>query len=446
MPRISFDDSLPRLAAAIRNAFDDDTLRDGVVLRDGSGYLAFIAPCAAPSEEERIQIIQVLLEALGAYARPDRVLAFANETGANQLLRDPSCVPMQVGDIFCRLLDRRIVGAGWLEYPEPEARGPPRFVFASLKGGVGRSTALSVTAADLSRRNRNVLVIDLDLEAPGLGDLLLDEERMPQFGAMDFLVENRISNMPDSDLDEFVGTSALTTGGGGRVDVVPALGRRATINPENVLPKLARAVIEEPGQDGSSISVASQISTMLSRLIERSAYDVILIDSRAGLSELAAPAILGLGATVLLFGTAQKQTVDGYRSLFAALRLLAQRDRAAGRKADWRVMLKPVYAKASLVPEIAARHRDDLYDLFSEYLYDAENQSDIGDEFAFDIDDPVAPHSPLLIPFSPSFIDFDSARNPNQLTQPFYEQIFRPFLDGVDALISETGSDLLMSP
>ena len=300
------------------------------------------------------------------------MLAYRDDPGANRLLQDSSRLPVKVGDYFCQLVDLRIVGAGWLDQPQEEAKGPPRIVFASLKGGVGRSTALAVAAADLARRNKNVLVVDLDIEAPGLGVLLLDEERMPRFGTLDFLVENGIGGVPDASLGDFVGVSALTTADGGRVDVVPAIGRQASANPENVLPKLARAMIEDIVEDGEPIPVAAQIATMIERLIAREAYDAVLIDSRAGLAEIAAPAVLGLGATVLLFGTATKQTIHGFRPLFAALRLLAQRDRAADRKAEWRLMLKAVYAKASLDANVAERYRDDFYELFADHLYDAE--------------------------------------------------------------------------
>ncbi|MBN8506426.1 MAG: hypothetical protein J0L58_18320 [Burkholderiales bacterium] len=45
---------------------------------------------------------------------------------------------------------------------------PPRYIgFYSYKGGVGRSMAMAHTAAALARQGRRVLMIDLDLEAPG---------------------------------------------------------------------------------------------------------------------------------------------------------------------------------------------------------------------------------------------------------------------------------------
>lgn len=431
---VFFDESLPRLVGVIRRRLGDAALREGVVLRDASGRLSFIAASPAPSPRERAHLVKAVTDALGAYARPDQAVAFADEMGARALLDDPARIPVQVDQEFCQLVDRRIVGSGWLDAPEARLAKPPRIVFASLKGGVGRTTALAVAATDLARRNRNVLVADLDLEAPGLGTLLFDEERTPRLGVLDFLVENGIGGIPDQFLDDFIAPSTLTTGEGGRVDVLPALGTASMRHPGNILPKLSRAMIDDIVPGGGSKGVSAQIAEMLDRLAARAQYDVVLIDSRAGLAELAAPAVLGLGANVLLFGTAQTQTIEAYNALFAALKHLAQRDRANGGKAEWRLMLKAVAAKARLGGGSVARYRDDLYDLFAENLYDAEDDGE--NVVTFLIDEEGAPHSPLVIPFNPEFADFDPRRKPEHLAQPFYEQTFRPFLDGLDALIT----------
>jgi hypothetical protein len=259
---------------------------------------------------------------------------------------------------------------------------------------------------------------------------------MPKYGAIDFLLENGIRNIEAENLADFIGTSSLTTGAGGRVDVVPALGSASLDAPQNILPKLARAMIEDISDEGTSTSVGSKIEKMISALSSQNAYDVVFIDSRAGLAELTAPAVLGLGATVLLFGTAQRQTIEGYQALFAGLRLLAQRDRDDGDPAEWRLMFKAVYAKASLNDGVANRHRDDLFDLFAETIYDLENE-ETEQPITFDIDDKDAPHSPLVIPFSAGFVDFDPVSTPSQLTRVFYEQIFRSFIDGLDAMIAQ---------
>jgi hypothetical protein len=209
--------------------------------------------------------------------------------------------------------------------------------------------------------------------------------------------------------------------------------------PSNTLPKLSRAMVEDIGSDGASVSIGVQIAKMISRFTERDSYDVVLIDSRAGLSELAAPALLGLGASVLLFGTAQRQTIHGYAALFAAFKFLAQRDRAAGGRAEWRLFFKAVYAKAGPDETAAARFRDDLYELFADNLYDAEDTQQANLEpLSFDIDDKDSPHWPLVIPFAQNFVEFDPARTPNQLLAEFYEQAYRPFLGGVDSIIASS--------
>jgi hypothetical protein len=64
---------------------------------------------------------------------------------------------------------------------------PPRVAFYSYKGGVGRSTALAVTARLLANEGFRVAVVDLDLEAPGLNSLLLTKPKTSPFGVVDYL-------------------------------------------------------------------------------------------------------------------------------------------------------------------------------------------------------------------------------------------------------------------
>lgn len=431
-----FDDSLPQLVSTLTDRVGRDFVEAGTALRDASGRLTFVANRVPKDDDERETLEQALIANLGPYARVDRPISFKGDAGTETILTSPERLPVKVGDSFCYLVDRRIVGSGWLDAPKAAQAQPPRVVFASLKGGVGRSTALAIAAADFARRNRNVLVVDLDLEAPGLGDLLLDADRTPDFGAIDYLVEDGIGGVSSGSLYAYIGSSALTTAGGGRVDVLPALGRRSLAHPWNILPKLSRAMIEDVVED-LAVPVGDQISSMISRFTEREQYDAVFIDSRAGLSELAAPAVLGLGATVLLFGTAQKQTMEGYRALFAALQLLAQRDKAQERDTEWRTLLRPVYAKASLDPSVSEQFIDDIYELYSAHIYDAEDGGeDAPDSLRFARSDESAPHWPLVVPFSQSFIDFDPSRNPDQLTEAFYEQAYGTFLSGLDSVIS----------
>lgn len=430
MPDILFDDALDLLVATVVEFFGPGALSKGIVLRDTSGRLTFVTDKKSRGLTNKGAFIDSITQRIGAYAREDRVLLTKEDPGAGALLSKAEALPITVGEHTCWLVDRRIVGSGWLARPNSNVKNPPRIVFASLKGGVGRSTALSVVASDFSARGLNVLAIDLDLEAPGLGDLLLSDDRMPAYGTIDYLVENNVGGVADSLLPSFVGLSPLTQGSGGRIDVIPAIGTRSAGSPQNVLSKMARALADDISLEGELLSLDMQIRQMVDRFSTSNSYDIILIDSRAGLSELTAPTVFGLGALVLLFGTAQRQTIAGYRSLFAAFKILAIRDRFEGRGAGWRQLFKPVYAKASLNANIGKMFQEEFYELFVENIYDAESET--GDEFYHVADDLEAPHSPLIVPFSQGFVDFDPIRASGTLVADFYEQTFRQFLIGLE--------------
>lgn len=55
---------------------------------------------------------------------------------------------------------------------DADLQRPAVVTFYSLRGGVGRTTALVNAARTLASRGRRVLCIDMDLEAPGLATLL----------------------------------------------------------------------------------------------------------------------------------------------------------------------------------------------------------------------------------------------------------------------------------
>lgn len=339
--RIFFDDSLPRLVETVAAVLGDEALGTGVVLRDATGRLAFFAG-AILEEEVAKRLSTQLLETLRPYARTDRVLAMPSDLGAKEILVDPSALWCRVGQRMVRLVDRRLVGADWLRTPAEVAPPPPRFVFASLKGGVGRSTALSVVGAHLAAQGGRVLAIDLDLEAPGLGALLLTKDTLPEFGTIDALVENNLHELDDRFFTDLMGPSSLAVRGG-RIDVVPAFGRRSLENPADILGKIARAYAEDIRADGSIATILDQVHSLIDRLASTISYDAVLVDARAGLHETTASAVLGLGAEVLLFGLHEEQTFQGYAALLAHLARLVP---PGVEVPEWVDRFTPVHAKA----------------------------------------------------------------------------------------------------
>lgn len=445
-----FDDALPRMVAVLARQLGREIVEAGVVLRDAVGCLAFFSN-ADLDTGLKLRLEIELRDALGPYARPDRLLVSPSEPGAQRVLADATVLTTRIdageAHLEIRCIDRRIVGAEWMTVPISPAPAPdalhraPRVAFASLKGGVGRSTALTVVADELAREGKNLLVVDLDLEAPGIGSLLLSEDRLPAYGVIDYLVErNLVTGTQDRVgvddplhplVAEMCATSVLTMGAG-IVDVVPAFGTRSSAVPGNYLAKLSRAMLDAGAGDGGSASLSQKLADMLQALETIRRYDLVLLDVRAGLSELAAGPLLGLNAEVLIFATAQQQTLQDLRFLLAHLSWLV-----AGRSALPWARLKMVHAKAKLGVDYRP-FRDDVADMFATYLYE---EAEGLEEFNFAADDPDAPHAPITIPLEPEFADWDPARRPDSRLKAFYERTFGDLIAYVRDLIPTSTPD-----
>ncbi len=358
--KLRFDDSLPTLARVVAQELGGDALSQGVVLRDAVGRLAFFTPvelddAAAGRLSERLR------SELGAYARPDRTVATGKDFGVREVLDDSAAFPISRDGFRLRLIDRRIVGADWLRRPSPMASAPQRFVFASIKGGVGRSTALSVAAANIAAQGGRALAIDLDMEAPGLGPMLLKPDGLPEFGLIDALVESGLAPLDDEFYVDLVAPSPLADRRG-RIDVLPALGRRSMRNPGDVLSKIARAYIEHVNQTGTVLTILDEVRAIADRFSSSGHYDAILLDARAGLHETTAAAVLGLGAEVFLFGLDEPQTFEGYSALLAHMaRFLPE----TGEPPEWLNRITMIHAKASPDRELRLNFAERCRDLFS---------------------------------------------------------------------------------
>lgn len=309
---IRFDDSLPAFAALVKKTWGEDSVARNLFLRDASGKLTFVLLSDSHSRDERIALAKQAADELGAYVDKDGfAIATPDELFDDRIRKVDGAIRLQISHTLFNgvvaLVDRRMVGADWLRRPSPSSGSPARFVFASVKGGVGRSTALCVLAAELASKGRRVLAIDMDLEAPGLGNLLLPDDTLPEYGLLDYLVELEIGNPLDNEFFADIVGHSWAGGGRGRVDVIPAIGKRSLSNPANVLAKLARAYLAGDGPDGETLTFSDHIRTLVEKFADPSRYDAILVDARAGLHETTAAAVIGLGAEVLLFSLDQPQ-------------------------------------------------------------------------------------------------------------------------------------------
>lgn len=392
----TFDQILPQVIEALgSHSAEIKDVEWLLVNRDLNGRVRLIAP-----------------EQVRPNAKLTAVLASVAEELARRL--GPHGVPAARGILFEK--DLQAVRAGWRPIPlepftnvwfidrlategdwatiAPKTQGAPRLVFFSIKGGVGRSTALAASAWALAQEGKRVLVLDLDLEAPGLSSAMLPADRRPRYGIADWLVEDLVDN-GDAVLDGLIARSTLAHDG--EIYLVPAHGS----DPGEYVAKLGRVWMSKPAADGSREPWSQRLRRLLDAIEARLRPDVILIDSRAGIDEVASSCVTDLGAgLVLLFAVDSDQTWTGYGLLFRHWHI-------AGVFQDIRERLQVVGA---VIPDDERRIsyfaglRERAWNTFAEDLYDEVPAGELGgDYWNFEESDEDAPHYPWAIRWNSGF-------------------------------------------
>ena len=402
----------------------DDRLGDGKIIRDVFGRLAF-APSGPVLESESDQIDQTLRAAIGPYLAPSGPLLRSGSPLLESILQEHGILRRTKSGLPFRLLDRRLAGEDWMQRPPTIVPAVPRFAFFGLKGGVGRSTALAVSASDLASHGMNVLAVDLDLEAPGIGNILLSPDQRPQYGVLDWMAAGSAGLDLTNLIPDMIGGSPFTSSGG-VVDVVPASGTSTGGMPSGFLSKLARAYT--PGASGGRLRQASftqKIELLLSDLSQFRRYDAILLDAPAGLHETSAASLLGLGAKSFLFGTNSSQTLTGYGILFATVRRLMKSWPEAP---DLRDRFQMVHGRAVASTTDRAEFRASCWQLWLDNLYDGVGDEPDPSAFSFDLDEKDGPHYPWTISNSETYLSFDPQKDPSYLQSENYLPVFSDFL------------------
>ncbi|MFZ6761299.1 ParA family protein [Pseudoroseomonas sp. WGS1072] len=425
----TFDTSLPLFVQAVRDVLGSEALEAGQFLRDATGALTFIVPSI--TDQDASLLTAKVLERLSPYADATRGVvitadAMTEDDGAPSFLNVQVRVPDERQSRMVKLIDRRVVGQDWTRTPRRawHAPEPARVVFWSLKGGVGRTTALAVVGAHLARLGKKVLAMDLDLEAPGLGSVLLGPNDRPPFGVLDWFVERALTTEVPFTADQLIGPVRLSEAAG-LFHVAPAMGQMAIDNPQHVVAKLGRAYLESMSKHGALETFLDKAEELSTFLLRQGEYDVLLVDARAGLNEATAAAILGLGADVLMFGNNTPQTFEGYRYALSHLNGFP-----ATATDDWRLRLKMVHARASASKAGRESFRDRAYDLFRECIY-KEDADPFGDDFTFGIDDQDAPHAPWVVLDDERFREFEPLEASDLLTEKLVQATFGDLISGL---------------
>lgn len=201
------------------------------------------------------------------------------------------------------------------------------YTFYSYKGGVGRTMALANVAKLFYREGLKVLMIDWDLEAPGLEQFFFSQEELEsireQRGVVDLLLGYKAqmthkldlsdeNNLPFEKPDEI----ALEIPPKSRKETLPGstrgklwlitAGRRSQENPADY----AKTVMTFDWRDFYENWLGEAYIDWFRRECEKMA-DVILIDSRTGVTEIGGVCTYHLADVVVVFCAANNQNLRG---------------------------------------------------------------------------------------------------------------------------------------
>lgn len=395
MDKVRFQDALDK---AIQFAKENYSLlgEDPIIIRDIYGCISVILQC---KNNKHKKLAAQLFKSLGNFAySTDSIFVYREDLFAiDSLINSPDKIKIPETTPAIYLLDRQITGQDWLRQPIQENSHPPRATLFGIKGGVGRSTALAIWAWDLAKQGKKVLVVDLDLESPGIGQILLPQGYLPDFGVVDWLVEEAVGQADECLLRDMVATSPLAETSEGMIRVVTTAGG----NEQDYIAKLSR-VYMDIDQNGEILDFAHRLVRLLQQLEAQEKPDIVLLDSRAGIHDIAAIAITRLTDIAFLFAVNTPQTWQAYSYLFSHWK-------------KWNVNLttfrENLKIVAGMVPELGredyiSRCRESAYNLFLETIYEKTAAEEL-DTFNFSLDDNSAPHFPVEVLWNITFQEFN---------------------------------------
>ena len=267
---------------------------------------------------------------------------------------------------------------------------------------------------------------------------------------IDALVERALAPLKPELIRNLVGASTLS--GRGRIDVVPAFGAISLANPSEILAKIARAYGEVVCEDGQVDTMLNQVAAIVAALEGITRYDLVLIDARAGLHEIAAAALFGLGGEMLCFGIDEPQTFQGYRALFSHVNRYSNNQLA---EREWYSRVSLVQAKAPLDAELRADFRRKcerlLNGALSEEPQNIVNLPDGFGDVAWDesvtdadlgLTEMASSTEVLSVNYDSAFANFDPLQKRDQLSEPAYQNAFGNILAYVDQALSNSEGSL----
>lgn len=199
-----------------------------------------------------------------------------------------------------------MLSSGKTSFAKKPKHSIKRVVFYSYKGGVGRTTALIQTAFQLARHGKRVVLVDMDVEAPGLQTLLPPATDITiNDGLIDYLWEQQTclfdeNNLPQIELTNIV-YSVKDTQSRRDIFIVPA-------------GKIGQKYIQRLSLLSTTHLFSSQAEPWYQfeeELWKQYQPDIMLIDARTGLNEWGGLSLLRLADEAFMVLYPSQQNAEG---------------------------------------------------------------------------------------------------------------------------------------
>jgi len=372
---IDFSETIPVAQRIIQSTLSTSSLQAVTLIRDLQGKIAlFLKFSGDPDAELTAKLNSDLTTALGVFwsgrlwIDHPKTKAVIKSFGAMvKKERKELDIGEESDSIKWYLIDRTYSKRGWIERTLPpwplHEKNPAIVSFYSFKGGVGRSTALAASALLLARAGKKVVVIDLDLEAPGVFTLLDSVSEISE-GIVDYLIHQAVDDKEYRlEFCERKITDVMLIGETGTPIVVFPAGRIDS----GYIDKIARI-------DINGDETVMGLENLLKEIKRIHSPDFIFLDVRAGLHDIGGLSLNTLSHLNILFCLDTNQSWNGLNPVLEILAKMNDRE------------LLLVHAMATpprIDPKAHEKFREKAFEVFHDHFFsDEEEMPDINDQFA----------------------------------------------------------------
>jgi MinD-like ATPase involved in chromosome partitioning or flagellar assembly len=234
--------------------------------------------------------------------------------------------------------------------------------FYSLRGGVGRSSALAYTAYILASKGRKVVCVDMDLEAPGITALFGKEKEVKEnIGLVHLLIALDQGETPD------ITKHLLRISESYDLYCLPA-GK-----PDANYARLLRFIDPESWYREER----NPLHELFDQLCKRLPFtpDVILLDARTGITQMSGPLLFDLSDISIIVFFPHQQAFTGTKALVKALMAAKTRRKINGQtfSPEIRFLVSPI--PSSKAPEVIRRYEHRAIEWISDWISPLKNAS-----------------------------------------------------------------------